>query len=131
MKKVKMPPEIQADYDEGKRLMAELKAEWDRRRDAEYEKYFNDPAIVALDEKAHALTDKGVEWMRAHEPKKSKRSMRLDMTKDQIADGPRPKGARPTVISFVWDCRDAAMLRHEAIYRGLTEAEIEKQIFAD
>lgn len=45
-KQRKMPPEIKAAYDEGHKLLDELKAEWNRRRDAEYEKYFNEPAIV-------------------------------------------------------------------------------------
>jgi hypothetical protein len=125
-----MPPELQAALDESRRLDAELKAEWDRRRDAAYETYFNEPSIVEKDEKAHSLRDQVIAWeAQFQKPAKKKNHSRLDLTTDKIADGPRPAGARPTLhyFSLALDCRDAALVRDEAIYRGITEGEVERR----
>jgi hypothetical protein len=57
MNKIVMPSELQTASAEASKLFHDLKTEWDTRRDAEYEKFFNDPRIVELDEKAHSLRD--------------------------------------------------------------------------
>ena len=129
MNKPVMPSEIQTASAEATKLFDSLKAEWDARRDAEYEKFFNDPRVVELDEKAHALRDQVDAWERENQPKKPRKDhLTLDMTADKIADKPRPKGARPTMVSIAWDCRDGAMLRDEALFRGVTEVSIERGI---
>lgn len=132
MNKPVMPSEIQTASAEATKLFDSLKAEWDARRDAEYEKFFNDPRIVELDEKAHALKDQVIAWEKENQPKKPRKNhMNLDMTKDQIAGKPRPAGSRPTTFSITFDCRDAATLRDEALYRGVTESDLQKRIVAD
>lgn len=49
------------------------------------------------------------------------------MTKDKIADKPRPAGARPYYFTLALDCRDGALIRDEALYRGVTEKDIERE----
>ncbi len=65
-----MPTEIKTASDKAAKLFADLKTEWDARCDAEYEKFFNDPQIVELDEKAHALQDRVIAWEKENKPKK-------------------------------------------------------------
>jgi hypothetical protein len=75
----------------------------------------------------HKLDDQVKAWeAQFRKPKKKNQEVTLDLTKDKIADKPRPEGARPTYFHFALDCRDAALIRDEAIYRGITEVDIKR-----